>query len=151
MKPRHQGLTALLSKPPSPQVLNGVTRKLPFFVSQTEETAEAPREELRLKHRVLDLRQVLLAAVSGLLVCCRAAKEPPQEAGSSSAGIMVLPCSPQAGQMLHACKSAQAAGDAENLRLRHFAYLSGPYFSSCCHPAPSPTRGPRWRITCGCG
>lgn len=38
------------------QVLNGVTRKLPFFVSQTEETAEPPREELRLKHRVLDLR-----------------------------------------------------------------------------------------------
>lgn len=37
-------------------MLNGVTRKLPFFVSQTEETAEAPREELRLKHRVLDLR-----------------------------------------------------------------------------------------------
>ncbi len=38
------------------QVLNAVTRKLPFFVSQTEASTEAPREELRLKHRVLDLR-----------------------------------------------------------------------------------------------
>ena len=44
-----------------PQVLNAVTRKLPFFVSsQAEgEAGEAPpREELRLKHRVLDLRWV---------------------------------------------------------------------------------------------
>lgn len=41
------------------QVVNAVTRKLPFFVSQTEDTAEAPREELRLKHRVLDLRWVM--------------------------------------------------------------------------------------------
>lgn len=40
------------------QVVNAVSRALPFFVSQTEETAEAPREELRLKHRVLDLRWV---------------------------------------------------------------------------------------------
>jgi aspartyl-tRNA synthetase len=37
-------------------VLNAVTKKLPFFVSQSEGQAEAPREELRLKHRVLDLR-----------------------------------------------------------------------------------------------
>jgi aspartyl-tRNA synthetase len=36
-------------------VLNAVTRKLPFFVSEAE-GGEAPREELRLKHRVLDLR-----------------------------------------------------------------------------------------------
>ena len=42
--------------PLSPQVLNAVTRKLPFFVSQSEADAEPPREELRLKHRVLDLR-----------------------------------------------------------------------------------------------
>ena len=46
---------------PGLQVLNAVTRKLPFFVSsQAEgEAGEAPpREELRLKHRVLDLRWV---------------------------------------------------------------------------------------------
>lgn len=36
--------------------MNAVTRKLPFFVGQAEDGAEAPREELRLKHRVLDLR-----------------------------------------------------------------------------------------------
>ncbi|PRW57769.1 aspartate--tRNA ligase [Chlorella sorokiniana] len=47
--------------PSSIKVLNGVTRKLPFFVSQTEETAEPPREELRLKHRVLDLRRPAMA------------------------------------------------------------------------------------------
>ncbi len=36
-------------------VLNAVTRLLPFPVSTAEE-AEAPREELRLRNRVLDLR-----------------------------------------------------------------------------------------------
>jgi hypothetical protein len=36
-------------------VLNGVGRLLPFPVSEAEE-GEAPREELRLKNRVLDLR-----------------------------------------------------------------------------------------------
>ncbi|KAL4858257.1 Aspartate--tRNA(Asp/Asn) ligase [Chlorella vulgaris] len=43
------------------KVLNAVTRKLPFFVSQTEASTEAPREELRLKHRVLDLRRPKMA------------------------------------------------------------------------------------------
>ena len=37
-------------------VLNTVTRKLPFLVSAGEGDDEAPREELRLRHRVLDLR-----------------------------------------------------------------------------------------------
>lgn len=41
------------------QVLNGVGRLLPFPVSEAEE-GDAPREELRLKNRVLDLRCVLL-------------------------------------------------------------------------------------------
>lgn len=44
------------SAAPAAQVLNAVTRKLPFFVSQSEAEAEPPREELRLRHRVLDLR-----------------------------------------------------------------------------------------------
>lgn len=43
-------------------VLNTVTRKLPFLVSAGEGTDEVPREELRLRHRVLDLR---CAAASG--------------------------------------------------------------------------------------
>ena len=38
-------------------VLNAVTRLLPFPVSPGDEK-EMPREELRLKHRVLDLRCV---------------------------------------------------------------------------------------------
>ena len=38
-------------------VLNTVTRKLPFLVSAGEGADEAPREELRLRHRVLDLRR----------------------------------------------------------------------------------------------
>ena len=40
------------------RVLNAVTRPLPFLVSQAEEGGEPPREELRLRHRVLDLRWV---------------------------------------------------------------------------------------------
>ncbi|GBF87954.1 aspartyl-tRNA synthetase [Raphidocelis subcapitata] len=40
----------------SVKVLNGVGRLLPFPVSEAEE-GEPPREELRLKHRVLDLRR----------------------------------------------------------------------------------------------
>lgn len=47
------------------QVLNAVTRPLPFFISQSqaqaEEGADGPREELRLKHRVLDLRRPRMA------------------------------------------------------------------------------------------
>ena len=47
------------------QVLNAVTRPLPFFVSQSqaqaEENVDGPREELRLKHRVLDLRRPRMA------------------------------------------------------------------------------------------
>lgn len=39
-------------------VLNTVTRKLPFLVSAGEGDDEAPREEVRLRHRVLDLRCV---------------------------------------------------------------------------------------------
>lgn len=39
-------------------VLNTVTRKLPFLVSVGDGEAEAPREEVRLRHRVLDLRCV---------------------------------------------------------------------------------------------
>ena len=46
------------------KVLNAVSRLLPFPVSAAEE-AEAPREELRLRHRVLDLRFVFLV----LFVC----------------------------------------------------------------------------------
>ena len=39
-------------------ILNPATQKLPFPVSQSEESAdEEPREELRLKHRSLDLRR----------------------------------------------------------------------------------------------
>jgi hypothetical protein len=50
--------------PPCAQVLNGVGRLLPFPISETEE-GDAPREELRLKHRVLDLRWGRLAAGQG--------------------------------------------------------------------------------------
>jgi aspartyl-tRNA synthetase len=40
------------------RVLNAVGKPLPFAISTTEETAaEQPREELRLRHRVLDLRR----------------------------------------------------------------------------------------------
>ncbi|CAD7695632.1 unnamed protein product [Ostreobium quekettii] len=42
-------------------VLNAIQRKLPFPVSSAEET-EAPREELRLRHRVLDLRRPAMAS-----------------------------------------------------------------------------------------
>ena len=47
-------------------VLNAVTRPLPFFVSQTQggdgkNEVAAPREELRLKNRVLDLRRPRMA------------------------------------------------------------------------------------------
>ncbi|KAL4436784.1 hypothetical protein ABPG75_003923 [Micractinium tetrahymenae] len=52
---------ALEVSPTDIKVVNAVTRKLPFFVSQTEDAAEAPREELRLKHRVLDLRRPKMA------------------------------------------------------------------------------------------
>lgn len=52
---------ALEISPREVKVLNAVTRKLPFFVSQTEDQTEAPREELRLKHRVLDLRRPKMA------------------------------------------------------------------------------------------
>ena len=39
-------------------VLNTVTRPLPFPIGDGEAgDAEAPREELRLRHRVLDLRR----------------------------------------------------------------------------------------------
>merc|ERR1719305_1246040 len=41
-------------------ILNGANPKLPFFVSEAEAKAageEAPREELRLRHRHLDLRR----------------------------------------------------------------------------------------------
>lgn len=37
------------------EVLNVVTKPLPFPVSEAEET-EAPKEDTRLKNRVLDLR-----------------------------------------------------------------------------------------------
>ena len=41
----------------SVEILNTVTRKLPFLVSAGEAAdEEPPREELRLRHRVLDLR-----------------------------------------------------------------------------------------------
>lgn len=46
------------------RVLNAVTRTLPFLVSQAEEGGDAPREELRLRHRVLDLRWALRGEVS---------------------------------------------------------------------------------------
>lgn len=39
------------------EVLNIVSRSLPFPVSEAEEV-EAPKEDTRLKHRVLDLRYV---------------------------------------------------------------------------------------------
>ncbi|KAI8466369.1 MAG: aspartyl-tRNA synthetase [Monoraphidium minutum] len=45
----------------SVRVLNGVGRLLPFPVSEAEE-GEPPREELRLKNRVLDLRRPQMAA-----------------------------------------------------------------------------------------
>lgn len=47
------------------KVLNAVTRPLPFFVSQSDplaEKEEAPKEELRLRHRVLDLRRPTMAS-----------------------------------------------------------------------------------------
>lgn len=45
------------------KVLNAVTKALPFLVSQSEsEGGEAPREELRLRHRVLDLRRPKMAS-----------------------------------------------------------------------------------------
>ncbi len=47
----------------SVEILNVVSRSLPFPVSEAEEQ-EAPKEETRLRHRVLDLRCVL--ACSGL-------------------------------------------------------------------------------------
>eukprot|EP00887_Chlorella_sp_A99_P008037 scaffold12.g8037.t1 len=43
------------------RVLNACQAKLPFFVNQAEADAEPPREELRLKHRVLDLRRPAMA------------------------------------------------------------------------------------------
>jgi aspartyl-tRNA synthetase len=39
-------------------VLNAVTRPLPFLVGTGDADDEPPREELRLRHRVLDLRSV---------------------------------------------------------------------------------------------
>lgn len=57
-------------------VLNVVSRPLPFFVSQSDEAEEAPREELRLKNRVLDLRCAFQAepaqvpSLGTLGVCC---------------------------------------------------------------------------------
>jgi len=39
------------------RVLNAVTRTLPFAVGGGGDEGEAPREELRLRHRVLDLRR----------------------------------------------------------------------------------------------
>ena len=40
-------------------VLNTVTGSLPFPISAGEPgTEEAPREEMRLRHRILDLRHV---------------------------------------------------------------------------------------------
>lgn len=42
-------------------VLNAVRRKLPFTISASAD-AETPREELRLRHRVLDLRRAAMAS-----------------------------------------------------------------------------------------
>lgn len=59
-------------------VLNTVTRPLPFPVGQSAEELDAsagPREEVRLKHRVLDLRRPRMAANlrlrHGLVKCTR--------------------------------------------------------------------------------
>ena len=41
-------------------ILNVVTRSLPFPVSESDEP-EPPREETRLRHRVLDLRRPAMA------------------------------------------------------------------------------------------
>ena len=51
-------------------VLNTVTRPLPFPIGDGEAgDGEAPREELRLRHRVLDLRHGSLSTVSVWLRC----------------------------------------------------------------------------------
>ena len=52
-------------------VLNTVTRPLPFLIGDGEGgDSDAPREELRLRHRVLDLRRDFEAGNAVVLLIC---------------------------------------------------------------------------------
>lgn len=57
----HAAPACLTTPCPLPQVLNTVSRSLPFPISEGDDKA-APSEDTRLKNRVLDLRRPRMAA-----------------------------------------------------------------------------------------
>lgn len=113
-------------------MLNAVSKKLPFFVSQAEAEAEAPREELRLKHRVLDLRcdssvPLRLPFRLWLLSQWGSGAEAPCAGPQERSGVLLLLGCICRGLFGHMCVkpsfrcslAARRPKMAANLRLRH--------------------------------